>query len=211
MKKYFHKTPFWLKMLYPDLIWDKKRDTLEKSVYLTFDDGPTPELTQWILTTLESFQMKGSFFCVGNNIEKYPDLYNEMVKQGHLVANHTFNHLNGWKTKTSEYLENVLSCEKSLSETSTQIFRPPYGKVTRSQIKLLKKAGYQIVMWDVLSGDFDPGVSAKECLEKTIKHTKHGSIVVFHDNVKSASVLKEVLPQYLNFIRKNNYIARIWS
>ena len=146
---YLATPPFWLKWLYPSLTWNKSRK--EKTIYLTFDDGPIPIVTPFVLNTLKKFNAKATFFCIGDNVRKYPEIYNQVLQGGHSVGNHTFNHLKGWKTKNQIYLENVEQCRKLVD---SRLFRPPYGRGTRSQYALLS-SDYSIIMWDVLSCDFD--------------------------------------------------------
>ncbi|MDF9801228.1 peptidoglycan/xylan/chitin deacetylase (PgdA/CDA1 family) [Catalinimonas alkaloidigena] len=195
----FFKTPSLLKLLYSDLLWDYKKEN-GKQIFLTFDDGPIPEVTPIVLDTLKDFGAKATFFCVGENIDRYPQVYQQILDAGHRTGNHTYNHLNGWKTENTHYLENVTYCRQSQEQYSHEsekpLFRPPYGKIKRSQIKLLKNE-YQIVMWDILAGDFDPDFSAEKCLQKCIHHSKHGTIIIFHDSHKAAKNLKYVLPRYL--------------
>lgn len=191
---YFHKTPAWLFKLFPDILWSMGSDN--KSIYLTFDDGPVPESTPWVLNQLDSFKAKATFFMVGENITKNISLYNEVMKGGHTLGNHTYNHLNGWRTTGKSYLENVRKADQVLGESARNLFRPPYGKLKWHQYKRLKYT-YKIVMWDVLSADFSTIITPEDCLNRTIAATRHGSIVVFHDSVKSLRNLQYVLPRYL--------------
>lgn len=198
---YFHKSNFLLKKLYPSFTWDKP--TTEKILYLTFDDGPVPYLTEWVLDTLNQYQAKATFFCVGDNIRKHPHIFEKVKKQGHSVGNHTFNHLNGWKTSLEFYIENINLCQQ-FTGTDTNLFRPPYGKITRKQAANVLKS-HQIIMWDVLSGDFDQKLSPTDCLKKLIQHSKKGSIITFHDNVKAQKNLQYVLPEYLAYFALQGY------
>lgn len=206
----FFKTPALLKRAYPSLIWDKFQDTshsAEKRIYLTFDDGPIPELTSWVLQTLKSWQAKGTFFCVGDNVRQYPELYQMLRDSGHRIGNHTYNHLNGWNTTNFNYLKNVLLCEELLSPTiypEKRLFRPPYGKIKRSQITQLTSR-YQIIMWDILSGDFDPDFNHETCLKRCIQHTHPGTIIIFHDNYKAQKNLAYVLPRYIEHFTEQGY------
>lgn len=190
---YWHKNNVVLPWLYPSFIWHKSRK--EKKIYLTFDDGPIPEVTEWVLHTLQSYQAKATFFCVGDNIHKHPRVYEKVKKAGHTTGNHTFNHLNGWKTSREVYLENISRCRQVAGE-ELHLFRPPYGKITRQQAALISHA-YQIIMWDVLSGDFDQHLSPAVCLQKSVKYTENGSIIIFHDSLKARKNLEYVLPRYL--------------
>jgi len=173
----------------------------EPVIYLTFDDGPIEELTPWVLDVLKQYNVKATFFCVGNNIDKNNHIFSRLLNEGHRVGNHTYNHIKGWKTKTKEYLENVEQCEQL---TKTKLFRPPYGRIKKKQfLKLIPY--YKIVFWDVLTHDYDPLLSPAKCLSNSIKYTRNGSVVVFHDNMKAQKNLKFVLPQYIEHFLKLNY------
>nr|WKN38022.1 polysaccharide deacetylase family protein [Tunicatimonas sp. TK19036] len=206
----FFKTPAVLKHLYPSLIWDKHAASSQaenKTIYLTFDDGPIPDLTSWVLKTLKSYQARGTFFCVGDNIRQHPDLYHQIVAEGHRTGNHTFHHLNGWKTENYTYLKNILQCEQLLcpsQNTVTKLFRPPYGKIKQKQIQQVAPR-YDIIMWDILSGDFDPDFNHEACLDKCIQHTQTGTIIIFHDNYKAQKNLTYVLPRYLEHFSEQGY------
>ncbi|WP_243739341.1 polysaccharide deacetylase family protein [Flavicella sediminum] len=185
--------------------------TDQKTIYLTFDDGPIPEITEWVLNELREFNAKATFFCIGNNIEKHPDVFEAIVSAGHQVGNHTFQHVKGWKENLSVYKENVLATEKLLEVKlgySPKIMRPPYGKIKCSQSKYLRKLGYKIVMWDVLSADFDTNTSAKECFSNVLKNVEDGSIVVFHDSVKAAENMKYALPKVLAHFSKEGFVFK---
>lgn len=199
---YLHKTPKIIQWLYPQLQWRYRSNN--KILYLTFDDGPIPEVTPKVLDFLKQRNIKASFFCVGENIEKHPNIFRRVVDEGHTIANHTYNHLNGWKTSDEDYLENIKRCNTQISKfgLNNKLFRPPYGRITRRQIKLLKDE-YKIVMWDVLSGDFDHELSNERCLRRTIDSTSCGSIIIFHDSIKSISKIDHVLPAYIDhFLNK---------
>lgn len=209
---FLHKTPSFIKFLYPCLLW--KVEEQEKVIYLTFDDGPVPEVTPSVLSQLDDFGAKATFFCVGENVSRYPDLVKSILAQGHSIGNHTHNHLNGWRTRNDAYIKNIALCEKVLVETNAnsvkKIFRPPYGRIKRGQVKLLKDF-YKIVMWDVLSGDFDQRMKKENCLNKSIKYTERGSIIVFHDSIKASHNLHYCLPRYLSHFTKRGYTFRaIW-
>lgn len=197
------------KVLYPSLTWS--RYSSEKVIYLTFDDGPIPNLTEWVLDELEQFNAKATFFCVGDNIRKHPQIFSRILEEKHKVGNHTFNHLNGWQTNDSEYFENIAQCDDSIennSEIFTSLFRPPYGRIKKSQIEsILPKK--EIIMWDVLSGDFSQSITPERCLHQSIRHTQKGSIIVFHDNLKAENNLKYVLPRYLKHFSKLGFEFRV--
>lgn len=185
-------TPYLLRVLAgPGLTWDIP--TQNKSLYLTFDDGPNPDTTPLILDILARHNAKATFFCVGENVERYPELYQNILAEGHAVGNHSYNHLKGWKNQTKNYVENVDKCSKVVSSI---LFRPPYGKMKHAQRKALRKR-FRIIMWSVLSRDYDRKVNKETCFEKTWKYTKPGAIIVFHDHAKALEKVKWVLPKYL--------------
>lgn len=195
------RTPFFLPWLYPELVW--KADTQGKKIFLTFDDGPVPGPTEFVLETLKNFNAKATFFCIGDNVKKHPEVFARIVKEGHAIGNHTYNHLKGWNYSTSEYISNVEMCATqfksagiaSLASHAQQLFRPPYGRIKRSQIKALPN--YRIIMWDVLTHDYAKSYSPERCLAGSVKATRPGSIVVFHDSIKAERNMKFALPRYL--------------
>ncbi len=207
---YWIKTNRLIKLIFSNYVWDIP--TMEKKVYLTFDDGPTPEITAWVLNQLKEFNAKATFFCIGENIQKYPEIFDSILTNGHTIGNHTFNHYNGWKTKTQDYIENTILCESVIQKSkanSAMLFRPPYGKIKRLQAKILLERGYKIIMWDVLSADFDHQISPENCLKNVIKNTQSGSIIVFHDSTKSFKNLAYTLPKFLAFLQQNNYVCEV--
>jgi peptidoglycan/xylan/chitin deacetylase (PgdA/CDA1 family) len=199
---YFVKSPFWLKKVYSDLFWEIP--TREKKLYLTFDDGPHPTITMQVLDLLKTFNAKATFFCIGNNIVKYPEVYKCIIDEGHAVGNHTFNHLNGWKTADELYLNDI---NKAMGYIDSNLFRPPYGRISRFQIQQLLKPKYQMkmVMWTVLSGDFDSDISAEKCLNNVLLSSKEGSIIVFHDSEKAAEKMLYALPKVLEHFSKKGF------
>ncbi|RFZ83281.1 polysaccharide deacetylase family protein [Mucilaginibacter terrenus] len=199
---YLIKTPGLLKKLYPSLIWDVK--PAARSIFLTFDDGPIPIVTPFVLKNLEAYKAKATFFCIGDNVTRHPDVYNEVKNAGHAIGNHTYNHLRGWDTDSETYLDNFLKADYLMQSA---LFRPPYGRIKREQIKMLRdsRPGLKIIMWDVLSGDFDTNLDPEECLRKVIKYTKPGSIIVFHDSLKAFKRLEYVLPRALEYWSKAGY------
>jgi len=188
----FFRTPPVLPLLYPSLLWRIK--TVEKEIYLTFDDGPVPGPTEFVLDTLRSFHATATFFCIGDNIKKHPEQFRKVVEAGHAVGNHTFNHLNGWRTSPEEYLDNIVLCQKQLPP-STTLFRPPFGRIKRSQASLLRD--YRIVMWDVLTYDYDRSLKSQTSLKGSVEAVRPGSIIVFHDSLKAEKNLTYVLPRFM--------------
>ncbi len=201
------KTNRWIKKIFNNLVWDKPNS--ENKIYLTFDDGPIPDVTEWVLDVLKSENIKATFFCIGDNIKKYPEFYKRILKEGHQTGNHTFNHLNGWKTETSHYVDNFKLCETERLKLNTEhsfLFRPPYGKIKASQSKAIRQLGYKIIMWDVLSYDFDSTISVEKCLENVISNTEQGSIIVFHDSLKAEKNLKYALPKAIQILKNKGFV-----
>jgi peptidoglycan/xylan/chitin deacetylase (PgdA/CDA1 family) len=196
---YLVKTPAVLKWFYPGLTWNKSR--AERTIYLTFDDGPIPEVTPFVLQTLEKYQAKATFFCIGENVQKHPEIFEAVKAGGHTIGNHTFNHLRGWDTPDEIYLENVEKCTQLVKST---FFRPPHGRAKKSQLAVLKK-NYQVIMWDVLSGDFDLELSPQKCYQNVVDKSSNGSIVVFHDSLKAWPRLGYVLPKALEYWQQLGY------
>ncbi|PAW93197.1 polysaccharide deacetylase family protein [Mucilaginibacter sp. MD40] len=191
---YLVKTPWWLKKLYPQLIWNAEPGN--RSIFLTFDDGPIPIVTPFVLNILKKYDARATFFCIGDNVRKHPDIFEEVKQAGHTIGNHTYNHLRGWNTDDQVYLQNYLKANELLD---TPLFRPPYGRIKRSQVKLLQQArpDIQIIMWDVLSGDFDMSLKREEALNNVTKNAGDGSIVLFHDSIKAFHKMEYALPLVL--------------
>ena len=204
MVTYWAKTPRLLRELYPKgLVWDMPVSG-EPAVYITFDDGPHPTATPFAMQQLEQFDAKATFFCVGENVTRYPAVYADLLKNGHVTANHTFNHMNGWKTEDETYLRNI---DKAGEYIDSKLFRPPYGLIKRSQAKRLRQKypDWKIIMWNVLSGDFDRNLSPEKCLDNVLKHIKPGSIVLFHDSEKAWDRMSHALPLVLAHCQRQGW------
>jgi len=196
---YFVKTPDIVKPLYPSLVWDV--NVGEKIVYLTFDDGPTPEITDKILAILSRFDAKATFFLIGENVQEHPTYLDLYKAAGHTIGNHSYKHYNGWSTSTEIYLSDI---EKASELIDSNLFRPPYGKIKRAQVRKLKDK-YSIVMWDILSGDFDPNVDPAICFQNVVDNVTSGSIIVFHDSIKSSKTVLGSLPRILKALSSEGY------
>jgi peptidoglycan/xylan/chitin deacetylase (PgdA/CDA1 family) len=194
------KSPAIVKKYYSQLTWDIPNN--ENKIYLTFDDGPIPEVTEWVLDILKQYQIKATFFCIGDNIKKNPEIFQRILEDGHFLGNHTQNHLNGWKTEDEVYFKNIEECSELVN---SKLFRPPYGRIKKSQHSILNTQ-YSIIMWDVLSGDFDAKTTPEQCYNNVIKNTKSGSIIVFHDSVKASENLKKTLPKAIDFLLKKGFV-----
>ncbi len=199
---YLVKAPFLLKKLYPECIWEIT--TEEKILYLTFDDGPHPGVTPFVLNELKKYNALATFFCIGNNVKKYFDIYKLLIEDGHKPGNHTFNHLNGWKVNDELYIQNI---EKAAEIIDSNLFRPPYGRISKFQLKALRGARYNFktIMWTVLSGDFDEKLSEENCYLNVVKNAKPGSIIVFHDSLKAFTRLQSTLPRILHYFSSQGY------
>lgn len=193
------KTPKIAKKAFPRLTWNA--DENEKAIYLTFDDGPTPEITIWILNQLERYHAKATFFCLGKNVVMYPKLLDYIICEGHAIGNHTYNHLNAWKTDKEKYLSDIKSCEKVFH---SKLFRPPYGKL-KPGIRTQILENHEIIMWDVMSYDFDNDISEENCYQNVVKNAKEGSIIVFHDSVKASRNMKATLPKVLKYYSEKGF------
>lgn len=188
-----------LRHLFKHTVWQKK--TSSKVIYLTFDDGPTPEITTQVLDILDIYSWKATFFCVGENVQKYPEIYKEVLSRGHRTGNHSYNHLKGYNHSCADYVENV---KKASTLIDSKLFRPPYGRITFKQIKALHK-NYHIIMWDVITHDYNKKLSHSQVLNNVKNNLRKGSIVVFHDSNKAKSNLITVLPQAIEFWQENGY------
>lgn len=194
--------PLLPRLFFRDAIWRiPSSEGCAKSVFLTFDDGPAPGVTEKVLSILQRNKIKASFFCLGKNIEKHKGLFDELSSEGHLCANHSFTHLNGWRTKNADYISDVERCS---SYFSNSFFRPPYGKISPQQFQSLKKK-YRIVFWDVISNDFDNRITPRQCLLNVTKHVRNGSLIVFHDSEKARKNLEFALPNTIDFLLDKGY------
>lgn len=205
---YLITTPWWLRAFYPSFRWSY--ETNNKELYLTFDDGPHPEATPFLLDELKKYNAKATFFCIGKNVVAHPDIYQRIIDDGHRTGNHTFNHLNGWKTDNKTYIDNVFEAAKFID---SDLFRPPYGRISKFQAKLLQKqrqitfpaSPLKIIMWSVLSGDFDTNLSPEKCLNNVILNAKPGAVIVFHDSAKAWERLQYAVPRVLEYFSERGY------
>ncbi|MEZ4771765.1 MAG: polysaccharide deacetylase family protein [Bacteroidia bacterium] len=202
---YLIKIPKLVRNYYSEYIWRIPTD--KKTIYLTFDDGPTPEVTDWVLAQLKAFQAKASFFLIGKNVRQHPDIVHRIIDAGHMVGNHSDTHMSGWKTSAKTYLKDVLSARQTIAEFTgyqTKFFRPPYGKITSQQAKQILKEN-EIVMMDVISADFDISLSGEDCYHNVIRNARKGSIVLLHDSVKGFGRLEYALPEILKFFSEKGF------
>lgn len=203
-----HRTPFFLPLLFPSLTW--RMGSEKKELYLTFDDGPVSGPTDFVLEQLSQAAIHGTFFCIGDNIRKYPEVFGRIIKGGHTIGNHTVNHLNGWTTSTENYVRNVREFQNIISnagyQTACNLFRPPYGRITRNEVKAL--GDLRIIMWDVLSRDYDHRLSPEKCLRGTLDACRPGSVVVFHDSYKAEKNLQYVLPRLIDHCHANGFLFK---
>jgi peptidoglycan-N-acetylglucosamine deacetylase len=199
MHAYFIKTPWIIKKIFASYVWSMP--AIDNAVYLTFDDGPHPVITPWVLDELRKHNALATFFCIGKNVMRYPHIYNRIINEGHSVGNHTYDHLNGWKTGTELYVKNVTEAAKLIQ---SNLFRPPYGKIKRKQAAALAKAtgnkNMKVIMWDILSADFDTKISPEQCLQNVVQNIAAGSVVVFHDSEKASENLFYTLPKVLQLL-----------
>ena len=202
---YLVKTPNWVSKLFAGSIWEMP--VTEKTIYLTFDDGPHPLITPFVLQELGKYNALATFFCIGKNVEGNKAVYERILDEGHAVGNHTFDHLDGWKTKNAMYISNVLKAREGID---SDLFRPPYGRITSRQHKTLTQSPnpFKIIMWSVLSGDFDLTLSPEQCCNNIMKHTKSGSVIVFHDSEKAYDRMKFALPVILKHFTEQGYLFK---
>lgn len=206
MHKYFIKIPWIAKQLFASYTWSI--DTKEEEVFLTFDDGPHPVITPWVLEQLKTYNARATFFCIGKNVQEHPAIYARVLNEGHATGNHTYNHVNGWKVDAKEYLQDVT---KAAALIQTNLFRPPYGRIKWKQAKQINKAlnrdDAKVIMWDVLSADFDQTITKEECLQNVISNYTKGSVIVFHDSEKAFPHLQFVLPKLLEHLKQEGYLC----
>jgi len=198
------RTPALLRKLFPSLTWSVNRE--DKSVYLTFDDGPHPEITPWVMKELDKHGFKATFFCIGDNVRKFPETYQQILDSGHCTGNHTFNHLKGFTTANPNYFDNIDQCAQLVQ---SNLFRPPYGQISPSQTKHLS-IDYQIIMWSLLVEDWNPKLDKAKKLSLLSSETKSGDIIVFHDSEKAFENLKVILPAYLDFLSNAGFSAVVF-
>lgn len=211
------KTPKLIKGIFPNYIWNMPED--QKIIYLTFDDGPTPEITHWTLNVLKEYNAKATFFCIGNNIEEHPEIFDDIIKDGHAVGNHTYSHPKGWATHSDVYVDQVKKTQDVIDyhignskfqipnfrSEIQKLFRPPYGQITPKQGGRLLSLGYKIIMWDILAFDWKDSISEEECARNVISMARPGSIVVFHDSVKASKNMMYALPKVLHHFNEAGY------
>ena len=188
--------------LYPGSLWRIGDEEQRKTIYLTFDDGPIPEVTPWVMELLDRYGIKATFFCVGDNVRKYPHLYRQLLEKGHKTGNHTFNHVQGWKSRTSFLLANTA---KAAGLIDSKLFRPPHGHMRVAQNSALQKAGYSVVMWDVVTRDYSRYMSPQQVLDNVKRYTRDGSIIVFHDSLKAEKRMKYALPRAIEWLLEEGY------
>lgn len=200
---YIAKTPTWVQKLFTGSIW--KMPQAKKTIYLTFDDGPHPVVTPFVLNELEKWNAKATFFCIGKNVVDNPLIFNQIKKAEHAIGNHTYDHLDGWKTENSKYLQNILKAKEQINSV---LFRPPYGRITRKQYKALTQLNdpFKIIMWSVLSGDFDINISPEQCANNVLQNATSGSVIVFHDSEKASERLRYALPAVLKYFSEKGYV-----
>jgi peptidoglycan/xylan/chitin deacetylase (PgdA/CDA1 family) len=195
------RTPAFIQYLFPGLLW--RRDSESRELYLTFDDGPVPGITPWVLDMLRAYHARATFFCVGQNVARHPEIYEQIISEGHAVGNHTYHHISGWSHDPEVYMEDVSSCAELVQ---SDLFRPPYGRLRRKQARALRDRKYRIVMWDILSGDFDMDITPDQCYHNVVDNASPGSIIVFHDSLKAERHLRDVLPRVLEFFRQHEFV-----
>ncbi|GHT76619.1 polysaccharide deacetylase [Bacteroidia bacterium] len=197
------RPPFLYRLLFKGTHW--RFHTEEKCVYLTFDDGPVPEVTLWVLDLLDKYGIKAMFFCVADNVRKYPEIYQQVIARGHKVGNHTFHHLQGWKMDTETYLQDVKQAAELIDSS---YFRPPHGHLRFPQLQALKKR-YKVIMWDVVTRDYSRLMTAEQVFCNVKKYTRNGSVIVFHDSLKAEKKMKEALPKSIEWLLQQGYTFKL--
>lgn len=197
------RIPFWIKWLYPTFIWQMPSN--ENALYLTFDDGPHPSVTPLVLDLLAQYNAKATFFCIGDRVKRYPEIMKRIMTEGHSIGNHTMHHVNGWKSSVSAYQEEV---HQAASMIPSNLFRPPYGRITRSQSKFLENKGYKIIMWTILSADYDHSLKKEECASRVVSHIDKGNIYLFHDSDKGEERMLHVLPILLKLATAKGFLFK---
>jgi peptidoglycan-N-acetylglucosamine deacetylase len=199
---YFITTPWWIRKFFPGCIWDIK--TTEKTIYLSFDDGPHPTITPFVLNELKKYNAKATFFCIGDNVRKFPDVYQRVINEGHAIGNHTMHHINGWENTDGDYLNDITAAKKYISSS---LFRPPYGRIKRSQLRRLSNTNYKLstIMWSVLAGDWVASLTPEKCFEQVKNNIYPGSIIVFHDSEKAYESMQYALPKVLEHFNRQGY------
>lgn len=199
---YFVKTPGWLKKLYPGCVWDMPEK--EKTLYLTFDDGPHPAITPVVLQLLKKYNAKATFFCIGEQVARYPDIFQQVINEGHAVGNHTFRHVNGWKTRGTDYITDIKRADEYIH---SPLFRPPYGRMKKSQLRWLTKGENKmtVVMWNILAGDWDILLEPAVCFDRVKRKVSEGDIIVFHESEKAWDRMSYSLPKLLEYYTLNGF------
>lgn len=202
---FIEQPPQFIRQLYPHAHW--RMNTSEKAVYLTFDDGPIPEVTPWVLNVLDKYQIKATFFMVGDNVRKHPDEYKMVVERGHRIGNHTFNHLKGFEEGSERYIANI---DKADCYLSTDLFRPPHGIMRMKQYRMLSKR-YRIIMWDLVTRDYNSKLNGEQVLRKVRKYARNGSIITFHDSLRSVDNLRYALPRAIEWLQGEGYEFKVFE
>ncbi len=200
MIRVINHPPQFVRRLLPNFCW--KVENQDSTLYLTFDDGPTPEVTEHVLDVLAEYNAKATFFCLGRNVDHYPDIYNRIVADGHATGNHTYSHLNGWKVSSKEYIDDVALASQYID---SRLMRPPYGRFTKKQIQPLREQGYKMILWDVMPEDYNHNVSADDCCNCVLHYATGGSIITFHDSVKASRNMYYALPRVLKYFTDKGY------
>ncbi|MBP6335046.1 MAG: polysaccharide deacetylase family protein [Bacteroidia bacterium] len=193
------RAPLLIQKMFPSITWRMPGD--KKKIFLTFDDGPIPEVTPWVIETLSKYNAKATFFCIGENVVKHPQVFDQLKSSGHQIGNHTYHHMNGWKVTNNDYYKDIEECNKLVD---SPLFRPPYGKIKPSQIRHLKNK-YKLVMWDVLSRDYDRARTGEQCMNTVKQESEAGSIIVFHDSLKAQERLRIALPGILKHFSEQGF------